>query len=140
MGDLDWNAYQVETSVLIEDHYQKGDSTLDMRRTPLNIPNTLSFARMNQKSQFFGTERQVRRRIMSTGYIEERSAGRKSATLAAQRLSGTDTFGADETVRAPEYYESQFDVKGFDQKSAETVVDEVLGKIIFTLLKKIVFS
>jgi len=126
MGDLDWNAYQVETSVLIEDHYQKGDSTLDMRRTPLNIPNILSFARMNQKNQFFGTERQVRRRIMSTGYIEERSAGRKSATLAAQRLSGTDTFGVDETVRAPECYESQFDVKDFDQKSAETVADEVL--------------
>ena len=130
MGDLDWNAFQVETSVLIEDHYQKGDSALDMRRTPLNIPNTLSFARMNQKNQIFGTERQVRRRIMITGYIEERSAGRKSATLAVQRLSETNTYGDEGAVRTPECH---FDLKDFDQKKDETVGDEIVGKSIFTL-------
>ena len=84
MGDLDWQLFHVETATVIEDHYKKGNTELDFRRTPLRIPNTLSFTMMQQKNEIYGTIRKVRRRGMNTSYVEERNILTKSRSVVAK--------------------------------------------------------
>ena len=68
----------MDASAQIEDKYQKGNTTLNMRQTSLCIPNTISFTMMHQKNDIFGTQRQIRRRQMNISYSEEQSASQKS--------------------------------------------------------------
>lgn len=83
MDDLDWEAYQVETAVVIEEHFKKGSHELKLNQTPLRIPNTLNFRTMTQRNDIFGTSRKVRRRTMSIAYTLEKKSGKKDSASAS---------------------------------------------------------
>lgn len=128
MGDLGWQLFQVDTSVLIEDHYQKGSTTLDLQNTPLQIPNILSFTMMNQTNRIYQTVRQVRRRQMGVCYIEDHSAQQNNKRSVIQDHGKTKRSVAKMLNQALVDHQEFFEETFSNDMADEARIHELTGK------------
>ena len=59
--------YDVQASIVIEEHYQRKCATVDLSRTSVAIPYTINFTKMEQKRHNYKTVRKIQRCPLPTG-------------------------------------------------------------------------
>ncbi|XP_055604063.1 protein deltex [Uranotaenia lowii] len=57
----DWHSYTMEVQCFIEEAWARGDQTIDLTKTPLNLPYTINFLNLTQIRHQNGPLRSIRR-------------------------------------------------------------------------------